>query len=124
MHLPTIPSKVKPGQVGAVRDRLTFTDEWSHTSQDGRTFCLRLYRTKGGTYGPQCQAVLWVYGPGVPDYGPWVSSRTGGCGYNKQDAAIHDVLTLAGYKHNEGSDYRGIADAIGVDHRAIHHAHG
>jgi hypothetical protein len=122
--LPTLKSKAKEGQVGNVRDRLIFTDEWSHTDSSGVQFCLRMYWTKGGTYGPQCQAVLWIYGPGVPDLGPWVSSRTTGCGYNKQDAAIHEVLRLAGYTHSEGSDYKGIPDAIGIDRQELHHSHG
>ena len=121
---PTIKSKAKPGAIGRVRDRLIFTDEWSHTDSTGTHFCLRLYRTNGGQYGPQVQAILWVYGPGVPDLGPWVSSRTTDCGYNKQDAAIHEVLRLAGYDHQEGYDYRGIPDAIGIDRQELRHAHG
>jgi hypothetical protein len=124
MNLPTIKSKAKPGQVSKVRDKLTFTDEWSYTDSLRNNFCLRLYRTNGGIYGQQFQAVLWIYGPSMPDLGPWIGSRTNGCGYNKQDAAINEVLALAGYSHREGSDHQGIADAIGCDPYAIHHAHG
>ena len=122
--MPIIKSKAKPGAVGKVRDRMTFTDEWSHTDSNGVRFRLRLYWTKGGVYSKQAQAILWVYGPGAPDLGLWVSSRTNGCGYNKQDAAINEVLRLAGYAHQEGSDYRGIPDAIGITPHELHHAHG
>jgi hypothetical protein len=110
----------KSGTVGAIRDKMQFSDEWATIDHAGPCITLRLYWTKGGTYGPQCRAVLWVHG----EHGPWASDRTTGCGYSKPNAAVADVIARAvGGPSHEGAE-PGDQLARAFPGRSWHHAHG
>ena len=106
-----------PGTVARIRDARTFTDQYTSTSG----FVLRIYKTRNHQ---NAQAVLWAP-PGV-NAGPWASSLTKGSGYNKEMAAVDDVLRRAGLKAPD--DGVGVierfARAIGLTGDSIHHAHG
>jgi len=112
----------KAGIVGTTRDKMAFVEEFA--TVDGRpAIIIRLYRTTGGTYGPQYRAVAWMHAP-TEAVGPWAGDKTNGCGYSKPNAAVASLLHAMGSQRNDEG-----AEPLHQLERAFpgrrwHHAHG
>lgn len=122
-------------KISNIREKMLFSHEWHLACKDtGNYITCRLYWTKGGTYGPQAQAIIWRSG----DRPVVCGSRTTGCGYSKDGAAVASALQAAGFGVDSApyklADSGSVSDAIfcalhgrepsNMDERySVHHAH-
>jgi hypothetical protein len=114
--------EAKAGTVHAIRDKMTFVEEWA-TVDNKPPITVRMYRTNGGTHGQQYRAIAWMHCQGG-NVGCWVGAKTSGCGYCKANAAVADLLLAMGYPHDlEGREPAGQLNAA-FPGRRWHHAHG
>jgi len=61
----------------------------------------RVYCTKNpGAHGYQMQCAIWAHSPGWIENGTGFGTKTHGCGYSKEPAAIESALKDMGWDNN------------------------